>query len=90
LTKTAAIHRFTLTAPTCKIEMPEGAVILSAVPTQSGLQIYALVETGAKPEDRHFVLVKTGQELPGAIWDARFILSLPGAHLFETQNPFQF
>ena len=88
--KTTAIFRYEIKGNKSTIAMPAGAVVLSVLPRQGRLDLYALVDTTAKPTDRHFVAVKTGELQSDALWDASHLFSLPGVHLFETQHAASF
>lgn len=80
------IYRYTITNPgVASFPMPEGAEIISAVPGNTGLHLYAKCDPDAGVEPRHFVWIKTGVPFPDEV--AKHIVSLPGGvHIFEVDS----
>lgn len=72
------IYRYTLqiSPKGIRCKMPANAVITTAEMTESGLNVWALVDKNAEDEWRHFHLHKTGEDLPDSIADCLHIKTL--------------
>lgn len=77
-----------------KVKMPAGATILELGidPTSGKFALWALCDPDAKPESRHFMACKTGEELPESVLDCVHLRTIahqaaPGkaavTHFFE-------
>ena len=78
------IYRYELTSETPSISVPQGAIIIDAMPCKHHLNLYMLADLRSPRETRYFRFFRTGEELPDFIWDCVHVKTLPGgAHFFE-------
>lgn len=86
------IHKYVITPKKLLLEMPKGAEILTVQSQHESACIWALVDSEAPLEDRHFDVVGTGQPIEETGIKRKYIgtFQLGGGalvyHLFEKYN----